>query len=383
MTTVPRFLVSLVALAAAGCGPAVAPSGALAPAHPELPRVIRLVEEVLTVVDAPRPSFDARPAYRVGVVRARTPNVLALGDGAFAVTDGLVSHLADDELRAVLAHAIAHETLGHRPGAGPSPGIAPTFNVLYLLMGAYHPRVAPLHGLDAGLPPGPARRGYAAVLEEEADRQALIYLARLGHPAEHLRRALATLQGLPGGEPDGFFATHPASAERLAAIQDLGRSRRTAAWFALASSPTEVLVAQTPPFDFLEGAETDDDARERMQTYLPPEALRYVTAGQVPYYLPSGEVLLSLHYAEGVPSQPRRIVVRDPAGTALGEIRGPDGSLDVLTADGQRIGVMTPATGNGQTIGHDLHDLAGRVVAKIRVSDDRSFRLYAVPAGRR
>lgn len=50
---------------------------------------------------------------RIGVSKDTDVNAAYAGDGTFLVTTGLLAKANDEQLRAIMAHEIAHADLGH------------------------------------------------------------------------------------------------------------------------------------------------------------------------------------------------------------------------------------------------------------------------------
>lgn len=68
----------------------------------------------LTTVQ-PNPMMPGRPgAFRLRILSTTTPNALALNDGTILITTGLLTTLETEaQLRAILAHEVAHIVLDH------------------------------------------------------------------------------------------------------------------------------------------------------------------------------------------------------------------------------------------------------------------------------
>lgn len=139
-------------------------------------------------------------------------NAANAGGGNFYVTTGLLSKATTAQLRGVMAHEIAHEDLGHVAqmqilGAGLDIGarlledLIPAGNI-----------ITPIAGT-------PIARGYSRKEEYAADRHAVDILQRAGYSKETLVEALEWIARLAGGGGGGFLSTHPATSERIAALE--------------------------------------------------------------------------------------------------------------------------------------------------------------------
>ena len=183
-----------------------------APARAEHPmaRLKRVMLPLLRAANHPMPLKQ----IRITIVDESTLNAASAGNGQFYVTMGLLRLANNSQLRGVLAHEIAHEDLGHPMkarllGAGMELGTA----LLEQIMpgsGA----VAPLAGtLITG--------HYSRPMELAADRHAVGLLRRAGYSKAVLINTLAWLMRHDGDSCGGLFATHPATSERIQALQKL------------------------------------------------------------------------------------------------------------------------------------------------------------------
>ena len=183
-----------------------------APARAEHPmaRLKRVMLPLLRAANHPMPLKQ----IRITIVDESTLNAASAGNGQFYVTMGLLRLANNSQLRGVLAHEIAHEDLGHPMkarllGAGMELGTA----LLEQIMpgsGA----VAPLAGtLITG--------HYSRPMELAADRHAVGLLRRAGYSKAVLINTLAWLMRHDGDSGGGLFATHPATSERIQALQKL------------------------------------------------------------------------------------------------------------------------------------------------------------------
>jgi len=150
---------------------------------------------------------------RVSLVDDAAINAASAGNGRYFVTTGLLNHATDEQLRGVLAHEIAHEDLGHPAkaqviGAGLSIGVA-LLEQLFPGSSSYTPIAGTL-----------ISNNYTRPLELEADRHAVTLLERAGYGKRTMVDTLTWLMGR-GGDTGGFLSSHPATSERIHALQSL------------------------------------------------------------------------------------------------------------------------------------------------------------------
>jgi len=149
---------------------------------------------------------------KVTIVDEAAINAASAGAGQFLVTTGLLRQASDDQLRGVLAHEIAHEDLGHPTkaqvlGAGIGLGAA--------LLEKVFPGSAAMAPIAGTIVTG----HYSRPMELAADRHAIKLLQRAGYSKRTMVDTLNWLMQLNGDTGGGIFATHPATSERIQALQ--------------------------------------------------------------------------------------------------------------------------------------------------------------------
>jgi Zn-dependent protease with chaperone function len=208
-----------VALAAACATPASGPApqtrptaGSPASGRPidaaQAQRLQRLMVPLIQAMDHKRALGDVR----VGLIDDAAINAANAGGGQFYVTTGLLQKANDDQLLAVLAHEVAHDDLGHVAkaqalGAGLSIGMVILDQVL------------PGSGAITPLAGQLIARGYSRNEEYAADRHGVELLKRIGRSKELMVTTLQWLIDSTGGGKGGFFSTHPATGDRIEALQ--------------------------------------------------------------------------------------------------------------------------------------------------------------------
>lgn len=148
----------------------------------------------------------------VGIMGDPHVNAASAGGGEFHVTTGLLQKANDGQLAGVLAHVLAHDDLGHvakAPALGAGPGTA-TIGLEPIIPGSgVTPMVSSL-----------MTRAYSRNEEYAADRHGVDILTRAGYLAGTMATTLRWLTQMEGTNGGGFFATHPATGDRIEALRD-------------------------------------------------------------------------------------------------------------------------------------------------------------------
>jgi predicted Zn-dependent protease len=151
---------------------------------------------------------------RVSIVEESAINAAAGGDGRYYVTTGLLNQANDDQLRGVLAHEIAHEDLGH-------PAKAQVVGVGVGLGAALLEKIFPGSAAIAPVAGTLISNNYSRPMELDADRHAVTLLKRAGYSKYTMIDALSWLMRRNGDSGGGFLASHPATSDRIKALQSL------------------------------------------------------------------------------------------------------------------------------------------------------------------
>ncbi len=149
---------------------------------------------------------------KVGILDDPQINAASGGGGEFYVTMGLLRKANDEQLMAVLAHEVAHDDLGHVARAqalGAGLGIGMVI-LDHIIPGSG--RLTPVAGSLIA-------RSYSRKEEYEADRHGVALLQRIGQPKELMINTLTWLMQTEGAGGGGFFATHPATGDRIEALR--------------------------------------------------------------------------------------------------------------------------------------------------------------------
>ena len=174
-------------------------------------RLKRLMIPLLQVMNRPIASGQVQ----INVVDDPQINAGSAGSGQFVVTTGLLSKANDVHLESILAHEIAHDDLGHvykiqTLGAG--------LDIAAVLLDQFFPGSGQLTPLVGNF----AIRAYGRNEEYEADKHGVVLLRRL-HPngKERMVDTMTWLQQTAGNSGGGFFATHPATDDRIDRIRNM------------------------------------------------------------------------------------------------------------------------------------------------------------------
>jgi putative metalloprotease len=174
-------------------------------------RLQRIMTPLIQAMDHPLPLNQVK----VGVMNDSHINAANAGGGEFYVTTGLLQKANDDELRAVLAHETAHADLGHVAklqtlGAG--------LNIGMILLDQIIPGSAALTPIASQL----IANAYTRKEEYAADAHGVDILRRAGFDGKTMMvNTLTWLQQTEGASTGGYFATHPGTADRIQAVQNM------------------------------------------------------------------------------------------------------------------------------------------------------------------
>jgi metalloprotease len=211
-------------LLVAGCalGPVSDGSGSPQPrptgssSGPALERVTEQDAARLRAIIVPLAKASDHPPAKlaVGVLSDKSINAANAGNGEFYVTRGLLDRANDEQLRAVLAHEMAHNDLGHvakaqRLETGVAVGSAIIEQVI--------PNAAIITPIAGTL----ITRKYSRNEELEADKHGVILLRRVGSSKEAMLNTLTWLASTDGGGGGGWFATHPGTNDRIQALRQM------------------------------------------------------------------------------------------------------------------------------------------------------------------
>jgi len=177
----------------------------------QVERLRRLMIPLLQKMDRPISTSQVQ----IEVVDDPQINAGSAGSGRFIVTTGLLSKANDVHLESVLAHEIAHDDLGH---VAKAQALGAGLNVATVLLDQFFPGSGQLTPIAGSL----VIRAYGRNEEYAADSHGVVLLRRL-HPdgKQRMVNTMVWLQQTTGGSAGGFFATHPATDDRIDRIRSI------------------------------------------------------------------------------------------------------------------------------------------------------------------
>jgi predicted Zn-dependent protease len=173
-------------------------------------RLQRVMTPLLRAMDHPR----SPDQVKVGIMDDPHINAASGGGGEFYVTTGLLQKANDLRLAGVLAHELAHDDLGHVAKAQ-TLGVGLSIGMIIL------DQIVPGSGALTPIAGGLIARAYSRNEEYAADRHGVAILKRAGYPAQTMVDTLTWLAQTEGVDGGGFFATHPATADRIEALRNV------------------------------------------------------------------------------------------------------------------------------------------------------------------
>jgi Zn-dependent protease with chaperone function len=198
----------------AGRAPAPASTTAQPSTRPldraEAQRLQRVMTPLVRAMDHPRPLDQVK----VAIMDDPHINAASAGGGEFYVTTGLLQKADDLHLAGVLAHELAHDDLGH---VAKAQTLGAGLNIGMVILDQIIPGSGALTPIAGGL----IARAYSRNEEYAADRHGVDILKRAGYPASTMLNTLTWLGQTEGTDGGGFFATHPATADRIEALRNV------------------------------------------------------------------------------------------------------------------------------------------------------------------
>jgi predicted Zn-dependent protease len=174
-------------------------------------RLKRVMLPLIQAADNKRPLNQVK----VGIVDDDHINAGSAGEGQFIVTTGLLRKANDQQLAGVLAHEVAHDDLGHVAKAQRlQTGVAIGMVIL--------DQIIPGSGQLTPVAGTLISRAYGRHEEYQADAHGAEILKRAGYSPKVMEQTLTWLLNTEGGSEGGFFSTHPATDDRIAALRRTG-----------------------------------------------------------------------------------------------------------------------------------------------------------------
>src|SRR4029077_14565676 len=177
----------------------------------EAQRLQRVMGPLVRAMDHPRPLDQVK----VAIMDDPHINAASAGGGEFYVTTGLLQKADDLRLAGVLAHELAHDDLRH---VAKAQTLGAGLNIGMVILDQIIPGSGALTPIAGGL----IARAYSRNEEYAADRHGVDILKRAGYPAVTMMNTLTWLTQIEGKDGGGgFFATHPATADRIEALRNV------------------------------------------------------------------------------------------------------------------------------------------------------------------
>ena len=218
------LVVGLAALTFASCAaPASGPSTPPGPSTQRTPtpassgrpvaardaeRLQRIMVPLIRAMNNP----TALSNVKVGIMDDPRVNAANAGNGEFYVTRGLLEKANDQQLLGVLAHEVAHEDLRH---VAKAQTLGAGLNIGAVILDQIIPGSGVLTPIAGQL----IARGYSRREEYQADAHGAELMRRIGSSKQVMIDTLQWLIQTEGGSSGGFFATHPATGDRIEALQ--------------------------------------------------------------------------------------------------------------------------------------------------------------------
>lgn len=151
---------------------------------------------------------------KVGVMDDSHINAASAGGGEFYVTRGLLERANDQQLAGVLAHELAHDDLNH---VAKAQTLGAGVNIGMIILDQIFPGAGAIAPIAGQL----VMNRYTQTEEFAADRHGVEILQKAGYPPSTMADTLTWLMKTEGGSSGGFFATHPATGDRIEALRKL------------------------------------------------------------------------------------------------------------------------------------------------------------------
>jgi predicted Zn-dependent protease len=173
-------------------------------------RIKRIMVPLIQAMNHPR-SLDK---VKLAVTSDQEINAASAGGGEFYVTAGLLQKANDKQLMAVLAHEVAHDDLGH---VAKAQALGTGIGIGAIILDQIFPGTGQITPIAGTL----ITRSYSRKEEYDADKHGVVLLNRIGQPKEVMIDTLTWLMQTEGSGGGGFFATHPATGDRIEALRKL------------------------------------------------------------------------------------------------------------------------------------------------------------------
>lgn len=173
-------------------------------------RLQRVMTPLIRAMNNPLPLNKVK----IGIMDDASINAASAGGGEFYVTTGLLQKANDEQLAGVLAHELAHDDLKH---VAKAQTLGAGLNIGMIILDQIIPGSGALTPIAGEL----VARSYSRNEEYAADRHGVDILKRAGLSGDIMVNTLTWLMQTSGDGKSGFFATHPATGDRIEALRKL------------------------------------------------------------------------------------------------------------------------------------------------------------------
>ncbi len=174
----------------------------------QIERLKRIMVPLIQAADNKRPLNQ----IKVGIVDDDRVNAGSGGGGQYIVTTGLLRKANDQQLAGVLAHEVAHDDLSH---VAKQQTLQTGLAIGMVILDQIVPGSGQLTPVAGTL----ISRAYGRQEEYQADTRGAVILKRAGYSPKVMEETLTWLLQTEGGSEGGFFSTHPATDDRIAALR--------------------------------------------------------------------------------------------------------------------------------------------------------------------
>src|SRR5262245_20654891 len=173
----------------------------------------RLKRVMLPLIKAMDHPLDTNQV-KIGIMDDSHINAASAGGGQFFVTRGLLDKANDQQLAGVLAHELAHDDLHH---VAKAQVLGTGLNIGMVILDQIIPGSGALTPIAGQL----ILNKYTRNEEYAADKHGAELLEHIGKSKDQMIDALTWLMQVEGSSKGGFFATHPATGDRIEALRQM------------------------------------------------------------------------------------------------------------------------------------------------------------------
>jgi Zn-dependent protease with chaperone function len=172
----------------------------------------RLKRVMIPLIQAMNRPLDPSKV-KVGIMDDDHINAASAGGGEFYVTRGLLQKANDQHLAGVLAHELAHDDLNH---VAKAQTLGTGLRIGAVILDPIFPGAGAIAPIAGRL----VINKYTQREEYAADQHGAEILQKAGLPGrDTMADTLTWLMQTEGGSSGGFFATHPATTDRIEALR--------------------------------------------------------------------------------------------------------------------------------------------------------------------